>query len=158
MVAGGTICKETPVNIKHLTPFVVTAVLAVTAMSACGSDDTPTPGSGVVTTPTVGGADTTTPTASTWFASHRSPERGSGPHIVVGAAVAHRVGVTTLTLRQARRVGSSSGTRARRQRIASSSPRSSTSTSSTTERTMPRPRPPRRLSGAATVHCVGSFK
>ncbi|MFM2077670.1 MAG: hypothetical protein RJA49_1560 [Actinomycetota bacterium] len=54
-------------NIKHLTPFVVTAVLAVTAMSACGSDDnTPaTPGSGVVTTPTVGGADTTTPTAST---------------------------------------------------------------------------------------------
>jgi hypothetical protein len=56
-----------PVNIKHLTPFVVTAVLAVTAMSACGSDDnTPaTPGSGVVTTPTVGGADTTTPTATT---------------------------------------------------------------------------------------------
>jgi hypothetical protein len=56
------------VNIKHLTPLVVTAVLAVTAMSACGSDDnTPaTPGSGVVTTPTVGGGvETTVPTATT---------------------------------------------------------------------------------------------
>ncbi len=57
-------------NIKHLTPFVVTAVLAVTAMSSCGSSDgnnnnPTTPGSGVVTVPATGDVATSTPTSGT---------------------------------------------------------------------------------------------
>jgi hypothetical protein len=57
---GGPSNEGELVNKKHWTAFVAVGVVAAASLTACGSDDDPTPGSGVDTTIVSGGTDTTT--------------------------------------------------------------------------------------------------